>query len=111
MNDNDIKLGKITSIKFGVCEGRLGLHVEFGGPFGGVGWRFTTWDPTKIKKSKHAVWTEKERSKFHDELVRLISKFLDEAKVNSVEELKDTPVELVFDNNTLKSWRILTEVL
>jgi hypothetical protein len=36
---------------------------------------------------------------------------LKDAKVNSVDELKGKPVEVTFDGNMLKEWRILTEVL
>ena len=40
-----------------------------------------------------------------------VSKYLKEAKVSSVDKLKGIPVEVTFENNTIKSWRILTEVL
>jgi hypothetical protein len=43
--------------------------------------------------------------------MRYVSTLLKEAKVNSVDMLKGKPVEVTFDGNTLKSWRILTEVL
>jgi hypothetical protein len=43
--------------------------------------------------------------------MRYVSKLLKDAKVNSVDELKGKPVEVTFDGNMLKEWRILTEVL
>jgi hypothetical protein len=43
--------------------------------------------------------------------MRLLSKLLKEAKVDSVEKLKGKPVEVTFDGNRLQEWRILTEVL
>jgi hypothetical protein len=43
--------------------------------------------------------------------MRFVSKLLKEAKVNSVDKLKGIPVEVTFDGNILKDWRILTEVL
>jgi hypothetical protein len=43
--------------------------------------------------------------------MRYVSKLLKEAKVDSVDKLKGKPVEVTFEGNTLKSWRILTEVL
>jgi hypothetical protein len=43
--------------------------------------------------------------------MRYVSKLLKDAKVSSVDELKGKPVEVTFDGNMLKEWRILTEVL
>jgi hypothetical protein len=43
--------------------------------------------------------------------MRYVSSLLKDAKVNSVDQLKGKPVEVTFDGNMLKSWRILTEVL
>jgi hypothetical protein len=43
--------------------------------------------------------------------MRYLSKLLNEAKVSSVDKLKGIPVEVTFDGNMLKEWRILTEVL
>ena len=40
-----------------------------------------------------------------------ISKLLQIAKVKEIIKLKGKPVEIEFESNTLKSWRILTEVL
>jgi len=34
-----------------------------------------------------------------------------DAKVNSIDKLKGIPVEVTFEDNMLKEWRILTEVL
>jgi hypothetical protein len=43
--------------------------------------------------------------------MRYVSKLLKESKVDSVEKLKGKPVEVTFEGNMLKEWRILTEVL
>jgi hypothetical protein len=43
--------------------------------------------------------------------MRYISDLLHDAKVDSVEKLKGVPVEILFEGNTLKEWRIFTEVL
>jgi hypothetical protein len=43
--------------------------------------------------------------------MRYLSKLLKEAKVSSVYKLKGIPVEVTFDGNMLKEWRILKEVL
>ena len=46
------------------------------------------------------------------ELMRYISKLLSEAKVDDITKLAGKPVEITIDEfNSLKSWRILTEVL
>lgn len=64
-----------------------------------------------IKRSDITQWTEEDRSKSIDESVRFVSKLLKRAKVGSVDKLKGIPVEVTFDGNMLKEWRILTEVL
>ncbi len=47
----------------------------------------------------------------NDEIVRYISDLLDKAKVSDIYQLKGIPVEAEFEKNSLKNWRILTEVL
>ena len=64
-----------------------------------------------IKRSEHTKWTEEERTKGIDETIRFISKLLKDAKVDSVDKLKNIPVEVTFEGVMLKEWRILTEVL
>jgi hypothetical protein len=44
-------------------------------------------------------------------MCRSVSRILESARVSDVSGLKGKPVEIVFENNQLKSWRILTEVL
>lgn len=108
------KLGKIQEVKFGLGSyqgAMLGLHVTLGDGSWGVTSEVSTWDPETIECSKYAKWTEEGRSKIFDEIMRYISKLLNEAKVNSINELKGIPIEATFDNNTLKEWRILKEVL
>ena len=43
--------------------------------------------------------------------MRYLSKLLNDAKVDSVDKLKGIPVEVTLEDNTLKEWRVLTEVL
>jgi hypothetical protein len=43
--------------------------------------------------------------------MRYVSKLLKDAKVDAVQKLQGIPVEVTFDGNLLKEWRILTEVL
>jgi hypothetical protein len=70
-----------------------------------------SWDAEKIECSEHAKWTEKDRDRNYAEIMRFVSKLLDDAKVDSIDKLKGVPVEVTFENRTLKSWRVLTEVL
>lgn len=108
------RLGKITSVRFGLGgyqDACLGLSVSLGDGSWGVGDFKGTWDAESIKRSEYTKWTEEDRSKGYDETMRFVSKLLKEAKVDSVDKLKDIPVEVTFDGNMLKEWRILTEVI
>ena len=108
------RLGKIEYVKFGIGgynDSEIGLHLNFGGDGWGVSKSHSTWDAQRVERSKHCKWTEDERSKTYSELVRLVSKLLKEAKVDSVDKLKGIPVEITFDGNMLSDWRILTEVI
>ena len=108
------RLGKIESAHFGLggYQGAmLGLHVTLGTSGWGVGDSTANWDSEQIKCSEHAQWTEQDRDQWYSEIMRYVSKLLKDAKVDSVEKLKGKPVEVTFDGNTLKEWRILTEVL
>lgn len=109
-------LGKIESVSFGIGgyqDAMLGIHITLSGSGWGVCTEKTAWDSTLIKCSDHAKWTENDRSRFYDEIMRFISKILNEAKVKTVSELRGIPIEAEFEEAgmALKSWRILTEVL
>ncbi|NBU82056.1 MAG: hypothetical protein EBS55_10460 [Flavobacteriaceae bacterium] len=108
------KLGKIEDVRFGLggYQGAmLGLHVTLGASGWGVSDSRANWDAEQIKCSEHAKWTEQDRDEWYTEIMRYVSKLLKEAKVDSVDKLKGKPVEVTFDGNMLKEWRILTEVL
>jgi hypothetical protein len=108
------KLGKIESVKFGLGgyqDAQLGLSVTLSARGWGVSDFKGNWDAEIIKRSEHTQWTEEDRDKGYSETMRFVSKLLKEAKVSSVDKLKDTPVEVTFDGNMLKEWRVLTEVL
>ena len=107
-------LGKIESAYFGLGgynDAMLGLHLSFSGKSWGTCTSDSTWDYEKIECSKYAKWTEENRTELMIKMLKNISKYLKEAKVNSIDKLKGIPVEVTFENNTIKSWRILTEVL
>ena len=108
------KLGKIESVSFGLggYQGTmLGLHVTLGDGSWGVSDTKGNWDSEQIECSDHCKWTESDRDEWFAEIMRYVSKLLKDAKVSSVDELKGKPVEVTFDGNMLKEWRILTEVL
>lgn len=110
----DTKLGKIESAKFGLCgyqECELGLSVTISGDGWGISDKIGNWDFCSIKPDGHSEWSEEDRKHWYYQTMVTVSKLLDAAKVKSVSDLKGKPVEVTMDKNTLKSWRILTEVL
>lgn len=110
----ETKLGKIESVKFGhggYQECMLGISVTLSGESWGCGDFKGGWDAEQIKHTKHTQWSETDRDKNYSDTMRFISKLLKDAKVSSVDKLKGIPVEVKFDGNLLKEWRILTEVL
>jgi hypothetical protein len=89
----------------------LGIHVTLGTSGWGVGDSRANWDSEQIKWTEHTQWSEEDRDGWYSEIMRYVSTLLKEAKVDSVDKLKGKPVEVTFEGNTLKEWRILTEVL
>ena len=106
-------LGKIESIKFGLSDSRIGLFYTL--TFNnccGTRSSNTVWDPEQIEVTQYTKWTEDDRDRELAQLMRYISKLLSEAKVDDITKLAGKPVEVTIDEfNSLKSWRILTEVL
>ena len=106
-------LGKIESIKFGVKNSRIGLFYTL--TFNNCcGSQFSNafWDPEQVEVTEGTNWTEDDRDRELAQVMRYISKLLSEAKVDDITKLAGKPVEVTIDEfNSLKSWRILTEVL
>lgn len=108
------KLGKILDVKFGLGgyqDSMLGIWFTLGTDGWGVGDGRGFWDPELIDRSKNTEWSEKERDENFSKIMRYTSKLLKEAKVGSIEKLKNKPIEVTFDGNVLKEWRILSEVI
>jgi hypothetical protein len=108
------RLGKITSVSFGLggYQGAmLGLHISLGNDGWGVSDSRDQWDAEQISCSERTKWSESDRDVWYAEIMRYVSKLLKDDKVDSVDKLKGKPVEVTFDGNILKEWRILTEVL
>lgn len=110
----EIKLGKIESVKFGHCgyqDACIGLSVTLSGKSWGVQDSKSGWDKNIIPHTDHCKWSEDDRSKAYSDVVAFISDLFSQAKVSSIDKLQGIPVEVLFEGNTLKSWRILTEVI
>lgn len=108
------KLGKIESIKLGLGgyqDSMIGLTIHLSGDSWDVKDFKGTWDAEIIECSKHCKWTEEDRNKTYSETIRFISKLLEESKVDDLDKLKGMPVEVTFDENKLKEWRVLKEVI
>jgi hypothetical protein len=113
MIEAEKRLAKIESVSFGYGgyqEAQFGLSLVFKGQGWGISTFKGTWS-TDIEVTKHTKWNEADRSKDFDELVRFVNETLRKAKVRTVDELKNIPVEVTIEENTIKSWRVLEEVL
>lgn len=91
------ELGKISSVSFGLGgyqNATLGLHVtlEFGG--GGCADTISAWDCSQVKCHEYSEWTEEDRSKQYDDIMRKLSELLHKAKVDTVDQLKGMPIEV-----------------
>jgi hypothetical protein len=107
-------LGKISKVHFGIGgyqDAMLGIHFSFSSSSTGVSTTRAYWDANMIEVSTHAKWTEEDRRKEYANIMYYVSDLLKDAKVQDVMQLVGKPVELTVEFNTLKSWRILTEVI
>lgn len=105
-------LGKIKHARFGFGgyqDAMFGLSLSFSMNGSGIndfingGW--------SMPITEHTKWTEEDRGKQQAVLCTRLIKILNEAKVNDVTKLVGIPVEVEIENMSLKSWRILTEVI
>ena len=107
-------LGKIESINLGMGgyqNAMFGLSVQlvYGGCMGCGDFK-GTWG-LEIKPDKNSKWTEFDRGIKFDETMRFINDLLIKAKKQNLQEMKGVPVEVTIEGGSLKSWRILEEVL
>lgn len=106
------QLGKIISVKYGsggyddACHG---LTVELA--IGDGGSRVGDFKGNWTNYPTHAKYTLEEWKQSHLEATLWIMELMKQAKVNDVTKLAGKPVAITLEHNTLKSWRILTEVL
>jgi hypothetical protein len=107
-------LGKIESVKFGLTgynDDEFGICFKLSGGGYGVQTNTSFWDYNQVKRDKECQWTEEDRAKRFVEIVKYISNLLEDAGVNTIDRLKNIPIEMEFKENLLKSFRILKEVL
>jgi hypothetical protein len=108
-------LGKITATRFGrggYQDCQFGLEVALSSKSGDcLDFVSGGWDYEQISPTETSEWTEDDRATSMSSMCRSVSRILESARVSDVSGLKGKPVEIVFENNQLKSWRILTEVL
>lgn len=106
----DKQLGKIQHISYGFGgyqDAQFGLSVTLGGD----GWGVSDFHGAWATHSANCKWSvEDQRSSFAD-TAEFIRGLLKDANVMSIDKLKGIPVEVSFERMTLKSWRILKEVL
>lgn len=109
----DKRIGKIQQIHFGnggYDDSMLGVSFTLGSDKDcwGVGDFKGTWG---FVPDSHCKWTFEDQTKIWGDTVRYIGQLLKDAKVSEIQKLRGIPVEVIFKDNTLKSWRILTEVI
>lgn len=107
-------LGKIKEVYFGLGgynEAMLGIHFTFSfdGKEGCV--VEGDWDYNRVRHTEYSQWTEDERKNNYYRIMIYISNLLKECNVTDINGLKNKPVEITTKNNSIESWRILTEVL
>jgi len=107
---NETILGKISSVKFGVSDGRFGLWMTLDGSWS-VCINETAWSPSSIEVTEYTKWTEEDRAKELSKIMYKIDELLHLAKVDDVYKLNGIPVEFTSKNGMIDNWRILTEVL
>ena len=107
----EVKLGKINKVKFGsggYDDAMFGVTFNLGGNGWGVG---DFWGMWSNPPSPHAKWTVEDQMKSRAETMTKLIDLMQKAKVNDLNKLQGIPVEVTFEFKSLKSWRILEEVL
>lgn len=105
------ELGRIQKISFGwggYQDAMLGVSITLGGKSWGVGDFKGAWG---VERSERTQWTEADRLRELGEACMWVKDMLTKAKVQTLDQLKDVPIEATFDGNKLVSWRVLEEVL
>ena len=103
------KLGKISRVEFGIHDDYPNLvGIKF--TFSGVGWGVQSGVSAYVEDESDEPMGAQNQIDACAMLQRVKS-ILKDAKVKNISELIGKPVEVTFDNNLFKDFRILTEVL
>jgi len=94
-------LGKIESVRFGYSEYMFGLNLTLTGNSWGV---IASYEYNPSHKDEPIELNSLK-------MLKQVQELLTAAKVDTVDKLKNKPVEATFEGNLLKDFRILTEVL
>ena len=106
------ELGKIQHATFGL-GGYQDCQIGFWLTLSGEGWGVAAnggpgaW----AKRDERCKWTEEERAAALAQSAMKLADTLEKAKKLNVQDLVGVPVEVTFEGNRLKGWRVLTEVL
>ena len=109
----ETKIGKIQQIHVGYGsyqDAQLGVSVTLGSDkdaWGVVDFK-GFWG---MKPSPNAKWSAEDQRGHLGDTFLWLGQLLNDAKKTKVEALTGVPVECTFENMTLKSWRVLTEVI
>ena len=107
----ETKLGKILRCEFG-DGGYQDAMVGVSFVLEGDGWGTCDfWGFWNTERTEHTKWTVEDREKKLGEITVKLAGILKAAKKPYVSKLAGTPIEVTFDGNLLKSWRVLTEVI
>ena len=107
------RIGKIKKARFGhggYQDAMIGVSFDLGSDKDGWGVG-DFWGAWAIDRSGYCKWTEADRIAQIGGAVMRLNAVLNDAKVAKVDELAGIPIEATFDGNTLKEWRVLTEVI
>ena len=104
-------IGKISEVTFEKIAGRLGIWFVLKSDGCSFDTERVVWDFNDVKVTEDTTWTEESREASMADMMRYISDLMFVAKVNSIEDLRDTPITLQIENGMLQDWRILREVL
>ncbi len=69
------------------------------------------WGVFSNEVPEDANWTDADQTKIFADTIRRIISIMRKARVQEIHDLINTPIELIYDGNMLKRWRILTEVI
>ena len=110
MSETYTQLGKIQRVglgKGGYDDAMFGVSFTLGGDGWGVQDFWGTW----ASYSPGAKYTQDDWMDGHVKSYFRLMDIMKFAKVSDISELEGIPVEVMFKNSALQSWRVLTEVL